>query len=200
MPRTRNKKERIDESNLVLVGMIKPFAGNTSPDKYLVCDGSTISRTTYAELFAIVGTTWGNGDGSTTFHLPDLRGRFLRGQSDSTGRDPNAGTRTASNSGGASGDAVGSVQGDAARSISNVSFSGSFGGAGGGGYAAGGASSSGVVSAINNSYQGWASAGRSGWGTGWYINYSGDLDGANPQSTENRGINANVKYIIRVEK
>ena len=54
------------------VGSIKPFAGTTVPDGYLLCDGSAISRTTYAALFAVIGTTYGTGDGSTTFNLPKL--------------------------------------------------------------------------------------------------------------------------------
>lgn len=52
---------------------------DTPPTGFLECDGSAISRTTYANLFAIVGTVWGTGDGSTTFNLPETRGEFLRG-------------------------------------------------------------------------------------------------------------------------
>lgn len=53
-------------------GMIKPFAGTTVPTGYLLCDGSAVSRTTYADLFAAIGTTYGSGDGSTTFNLPNF--------------------------------------------------------------------------------------------------------------------------------
>lgn len=49
------------------------FCGATAPDGFLACDGAAVSRTTYAALFAAIGTTWGAGDGSTTFNLPDLR-------------------------------------------------------------------------------------------------------------------------------
>jgi len=91
-------------------GMIIPFAGNNTPPGYLLCDGSTVNRAEYAGLFAVIGTAWGNGDGSSTFHLPDLRGTFLRGKDGGAGRDPNAATRTASNSGGNIGDEVGTVQ------------------------------------------------------------------------------------------
>ena len=52
---------------------------STAPTSYLYCNGAAISRTTYADLFASIGTTYGVGDGSTTFNLPDFRGRFLRG-------------------------------------------------------------------------------------------------------------------------
>lgn len=54
------------------VGMVKGYAGTTPPDGWLFCDGSAISRTTYSDLFAVIGTTYGGGDGSTTFNLPNL--------------------------------------------------------------------------------------------------------------------------------
>lgn len=54
-------------------GTIKSFGGSTPPDGWLFCDGSAISRTTYAELFAVIGTTYGSGDGSTTFNLPNIQ-------------------------------------------------------------------------------------------------------------------------------
>lgn len=82
------------------------------PAGYLYCDGSSVSRTTYHVLFSVIGTVFGTASG-TTFNLPDLRGRFLRGFDDGTGRDPDASSRTAMNSGGATGDNVGSIQGSA---------------------------------------------------------------------------------------
>lgn len=57
------------------IGTIIMFASAVLPVNYLVCDGSAVSRTTYASLFTVIGTTWGVGDGSTTFNLPDLAGR-----------------------------------------------------------------------------------------------------------------------------
>ena len=56
-----------------------PFAMNSAPTGWLSADGSAVSRTTYATLFSAIGTTYGAGDGSTTFGLPDLRGYFVRG-------------------------------------------------------------------------------------------------------------------------
>lgn len=56
-------------------GVIQMFAGSTPPAGWLLCDGSAVSRTDYATLYAAIGDTWGAGDGSTTFNLPDLRGR-----------------------------------------------------------------------------------------------------------------------------
>ncbi len=67
---------------LVPAGAVSAFAGTnltTPPTGWFFCDGSAVSRTTYAALFAAIGTAYGAGDGSTTFHLPDYRGMFLRG-------------------------------------------------------------------------------------------------------------------------
>lgn len=76
-------------SALVIPGTVISFAGATSPIGYLTCDGSAISRSTYASLFAAIGTTWGSGNGTTTFNIPDLRGYFLRG-SGTSARDPDS--------------------------------------------------------------------------------------------------------------
>lgn len=68
-----------DRSKVGHIGDIIAFYGSTAPEGTLVCNGAAISRTTYSELFGVIGTTAGAGDGSTTFNLPDLRGLFLRG-------------------------------------------------------------------------------------------------------------------------
>lgn len=73
--------------NAVPAGVVLPYAGPLPPDGWLLCDGSNVSRTTYAKLFAAVGTTYGAGDGTTTFKLPDLRGEFVRGLDNSRGVD-----------------------------------------------------------------------------------------------------------------
>lgn len=65
--------------NAVPPGNVEYTARTTAPAGYLFCDGSAISRTTYSRLFAAIGTTFGAGDGSTTFNLPDLRDEFIRG-------------------------------------------------------------------------------------------------------------------------
>lgn len=59
-------------------GSLVDFAGTSAPAGWLMCDGSAVSRTTYADLFLAIGTAYGSGDGSTTFNLPDFRGRFAR--------------------------------------------------------------------------------------------------------------------------
>jgi microcystin-dependent protein len=62
-------------------GSIQGFAGTSAPSGWLICDGTAISRTTYSVLWGVIGTTYGAGDGSTTFNLPDLRGRVPVGYS-----------------------------------------------------------------------------------------------------------------------
>lgn len=76
------------DATAVRAGAVMFFAMATPPEGWLVADGSTISRTTYSKLFAAIGTTFGTGDGSTTFKLPDLRGEFLRGWDNGRGVDP----------------------------------------------------------------------------------------------------------------
>ena len=69
----------------VAAGTVSAFAGTTIPSGYLLCDGSAVSRTTYAALFSVIGTNYGSGNGSTTFNLPDMRGRDLKGRDTSDG-------------------------------------------------------------------------------------------------------------------
>lgn len=60
-------------------GMLAPFAGTSTPTGWILCDGGAYSRTTYAALFAVIGTQFGTGDGSTTFNVPNLKGRTIVG-------------------------------------------------------------------------------------------------------------------------
>ena len=71
----------------VPTGSVHMMATTTVPSGYLKCNGAAVSRSTYADLFAIVGTAHGAGDGSSTFNVPDLRGEFVRGWDDSRGVD-----------------------------------------------------------------------------------------------------------------
>ena len=71
----------------VPTGSVHMMATTTAPSGYLKCNGAAVSRTTYSDLFAIIGTTHGEGDGSSTFNVPDLRGEFVRGWDDSRGVD-----------------------------------------------------------------------------------------------------------------
>ncbi|BDD04237.1 phage tail protein [Aureibacter tunicatorum] len=105
-------------ANGVPVGTIMPFAGdkNKVPSGWLVCDGSSYSKTNsnYVNLFNTIGTNWG-GDGSN-FNVPDLRGLFLRGVSDASGADPDRNNRSAIKTGGNTGNKVGSYQADQFKS------------------------------------------------------------------------------------
>lgn len=87
-------------------GMIAYFAGQTAPAGWLKANGAAVSRTAYAALFAAVGTSYGAGDGKTTFNLPDLRGEFVRGWDDGRGIDANR--------------ALGSAQADEFRAHNHV--------------------------------------------------------------------------------
>lgn len=78
---------RVLISKTSITGEVKAFAGTSAPEGYLICQGQAVSRTTYAELFAVLGTTYGIGDGLTTFNLPDYRGTFLRGLDAGKGLD-----------------------------------------------------------------------------------------------------------------
>jgi microcystin-dependent protein len=72
-------------ANAAPVGVIFPFAGTSIPSGWLLCNGAAVSRTTYAALFAVIGTTYGSGDGTTTFNLPNPQGRTLVGAGNGAG-------------------------------------------------------------------------------------------------------------------
>lgn len=71
------------------VGTVNAYAGSSEPTGWLFCYGQAVSRTTYAALFAVLGTTYGVGDGSTTFNLPDIRGRAVAGKDNMGGTSAN---------------------------------------------------------------------------------------------------------------
>lgn len=102
----------VGENNAKLIGEIVAWPLDTPPARFLECDGSAISRTTYSALFAVLGTTYGAGDGSTTFNLPDYRGQFLRGWAHGEATDPDRSTRT-DRGDGTTGDNIGTKQGHA---------------------------------------------------------------------------------------
>lgn len=92
-------------------GVIVAWPTSSPPSGWLQCNGAAVSRTTYADLFTAISDNYGNGDGSTTFNLPDFRGYFLRGYDNSAGNDPDAASRT-DRGDGTTGDAVGTKQAD----------------------------------------------------------------------------------------
>lgn len=77
--RTYPMVSKIVPTSGIETGTIVSFAGDIAPDGYMICDGAAVSRTQYQELFATIGTKYGAGDGSTTFNIPDLRGRVIVG-------------------------------------------------------------------------------------------------------------------------
>ena len=106
--------------NSFSAGMILPFAGPVEniPAGWLLCDGRPVNRSEYGNLYDAIGVSWGTGDGSTTFNIPDLRGMFLRGVSGESGNDEDAESRgLLTENGGNTGNNVGSYQGDAIRNI-----------------------------------------------------------------------------------
>lgn len=83
---TNQQLKQLNSSMPILKpGFIIQYASSTPPDGWLLCDGSAVSRTMYSALFSVIGTTHGSGDGSTTFNLPDLRGRVAVGAGQGSG-------------------------------------------------------------------------------------------------------------------
>jgi len=104
------------QSNIIPAGSVIPFAGLSAPTGFLLCDGSAVSRTTYATLFTALdnGNIYGAGDGSSTFNLPDLRGRVVAGQDDMGGSSAN---RLTDQSGGLNGDTLGDTGGSQTHTL-----------------------------------------------------------------------------------
>ena len=105
------------ESNIVPSGALMPFAGTSAPTGFLLCDGSAVSRSTYATLFSAISTTYGSGDGSSTFNLPDLRGRVIAGQDDMGGSSAN---RLTNQTGGLNGDDLGATGGSETHTLTTA--------------------------------------------------------------------------------
>jgi len=79
----KSNEDDAESSNAMFPGMMMLYGGTSAPTGWLLCDGAAISRTTYLALFTAIGTAFGSGDGSTTFNVPDLRGRFPAGKAGS---------------------------------------------------------------------------------------------------------------------
>jgi hypothetical protein len=112
----------LSAANGTPVGSVMAYMGTTAPPGWLLCDGSVVSQTQYAALFAVIGTASGAGTNSTTFNLPDMRGVFLRGVNGSRSdayADPGDG-RTSAYPGGNTGGNVGSYQADMFASHSHI--------------------------------------------------------------------------------
>lgn len=102
---------------LVPTGTILDYGGVAAPTGYLLCYGQAVSRATYAALFAAIGTVGGVGDGSTTFNIPDLRGRVVAGQDDMGGTSAD---RLTNQAGGVNGDTLGATGGEETHALSTA--------------------------------------------------------------------------------
>jgi microcystin-dependent protein len=114
---TADKLDSAAVSVLMPTASLMPYAGSAAPTGYLLCDGAAISRTTYSSLFGIIGLTYGVGDGSTTFNIPDLRGRVIAGQDDMGGTSAN---RLTNQTGGVDGDNLGATGGAETHTLSTA--------------------------------------------------------------------------------
>jgi microcystin-dependent protein len=101
----------------VPIGSVTAFAGSSAPSGWLLCGGQTVSRTQYSGLFLTIGTTYGAGDGSTTFALPDLRGRTIAGEDDMGGTAAN---RLTSGGAGINGIVLGATGGSQTHTLSSA--------------------------------------------------------------------------------
>jgi microcystin-dependent protein len=168
------------------VGTVVSYVGTSAPSGWLLCHGVAVNRTTYAGLFAIISTSWGEGDGSTTFNLPDMRGLFLRGRDRGAGNDPNAATRTAIATGGATGDNAGSYQDDEVKQHTHTgaltSSTRGYDNSGSVGFSAGQHGDSGVLSASSNAVTGMT---------------AGTYKEGSANSNESRPVNVAVNWIIK---
>ena len=98
-------------------GSVIPYAGTSAPTGFLFCDGSSVSRSTYAALFAVIGTEYETPDDSSTFKLPDLRGRVVAGKDDMGGSSAN---RLTDQSGGLNGDTLGDTGGSETHTLTTA--------------------------------------------------------------------------------
>lgn len=101
-------------NSLIPPGVVVPYGGASAPGGWLLCYGQAVSRTTYADLFSAISDTYGTGDGSTTFNIPDLRGRVIAGQDDMGGSSAD---RLTNQTGGLNGDTLGATGGSETHTL-----------------------------------------------------------------------------------
>ena len=116
-----------DVSAALPSGSVVPFAGTSAPSGYLLAQGQAVSRTTYSDLFSAISTTYGTGDGSSTFNLPDLRGRVVAGKDDMGGSSAN---RLTDQTGGLNGDTLGDTGGSETHTLTEAQLAAHTHGAG----------------------------------------------------------------------
>ena len=156
-------------------GTVLPFAGAVVPDGTLACSGAAVSRTAYAKLFTAIGTTYGAGDGTTTFNIPDFRAVFLRGSGSTTTTHKGSVTHTSA--------ALGVKQGDAIRNITGEVLPYRFLIAWCSGAFIKGASQENHTPAWENS--------------AWHESLKFDASQVVPVDVENRPVNYAVNYVIK---
>jgi microcystin-dependent protein len=174
----------------VVAGSVLIWLTATPPEGYLECDGAAVSRTEYASLFEVIGTSFGEGDGSTTFNLPDFRGQFLRGWDHGAGVDPDAGGRT-NRGDGTTGDNVGTRQASQYKSHKHTGSSSSAG-----------AHSHSYQTTRNGSLgseqpDSWPNRGTNYGNTSTAGNHSHNISIGNSGGSETRPTNISVLYIIK---
>jgi microcystin-dependent protein len=102
------------------VGVVEAFAGTNAPNGWLICDGSQVSRSLFPELFSVIGTQYGSGDGFATFTLPDLRGRTIAGKDGVNNMNNGPVNRLTSTHFGASGTALGNAGGSESHTLTTA--------------------------------------------------------------------------------
>lgn len=162
-----NDNKEFDVGGVITIGSVIICSSQIVPSGYLECNGALLSRTTYAKLFDAIGTTFGAGDGSTTFAIPDLRGEFIRGWDNGRGID--------------AGRAIGTKQGDAIRNITGSVAQRVMGITSGSGAIS-------VTSTASSLYGG-------GGGTGGILSFDASLQV--PTASENRPRNVSFMFCIK---
>jgi microcystin-dependent protein len=156
------------KNSLCPVGTVLTYTGDTAPEGWLMCHGAAISRADYSALYAVIGNRFGYGNGDTTFHIPDFRGKFLRGHDAGAGYDPDRNSRGSLRTGGATGDSVGSFQSDALRSHTHTEST-----------------------MVNNGFA------TDSLGNLAYANVVGPAESGATGGSETRPVNISVNYIIK---
>lgn len=178
----------VQAAHLMPIGTMLDYAGTTAPSGFLLCYGQTISRTTYKDLFGIIGTIYGSGDGSTTFNLPDCRGRVSAGKDNMGGTSANRLTNpTSSTTGGIDGDGLANTGGSETHSITEPQLPALTGNHAAMVPSAHGSYRSGIVSAGGQNYGSAsypAAAGTNSTTTwSWTISFGGNTPHNNVQPT-----------------
>ncbi len=158
---------------------IVPWSSASVPTGFLECNGQAVSRSTYADLFAIVASTYGGGDGSSTFNVPDLQDNVAVGKSNNKALASTGGANTVASSGSVSTNVTGNVGGSTANATLSTSQLASHSHPGGGNAGPPGAGPSGVVP---RRFFNPASTGSTGSGGGHSHNMSANFSGSGSSS------------------